>query len=76
MSAPSRLKGGVIDTNAGRRGFCPRRTVLDKLLVDAAVQAGAELREEFTVVNCQMVVLRPRLGTLVGTLRSMPMCAF
>ena len=46
---PFALKGGVIDTNAGRGGFCPRRTVLDKLLVDAAVQAGAELREEFTV---------------------------
>src|SRR3954465_6373143 len=29
--------------------YCPRRTVLDKLLVDAAVEAGAELREEFTV---------------------------
>jgi 2-polyprenyl-6-methoxyphenol hydroxylase-like FAD-dependent oxidoreductase len=45
---PFALKGGVIDTNAGRGGFCPRRTVLDKLLVDAAVDAGAELREEFT----------------------------
>jgi 2-polyprenyl-6-methoxyphenol hydroxylase-like FAD-dependent oxidoreductase len=30
---------GVSDT------FCPRRTVLDKLLVDAAVEAGAELFE-------------------------------
>jgi 2-polyprenyl-6-methoxyphenol hydroxylase-like FAD-dependent oxidoreductase len=30
-------------------GYCPRRTVLDKLLVDAAVEAGAELRENFTV---------------------------
>src|SRR3954469_16797922 len=30
-------------------GFCPRRTVLDQLLVDAAVEAGAELREDFTV---------------------------
>ena len=30
-------------------GYCPRRTVLDKLLVDAAVEAGAELREAFTV---------------------------
>jgi 2-polyprenyl-6-methoxyphenol hydroxylase-like FAD-dependent oxidoreductase len=30
-------------------GYCPRRTVLDKLLVDAAVEAGAELREGFTV---------------------------
>ena len=29
--------------------YCPRRTVLDKLLVDAAVEAGAELREHFTV---------------------------
>lgn len=29
--------------------FCPRRTVLDKLLVDAAVEAGAEVREGFTV---------------------------
>jgi 2-polyprenyl-6-methoxyphenol hydroxylase-like FAD-dependent oxidoreductase len=43
------LKGGVVETNAGRGGFCPRRTVLDKLLVDAAVEAGAELREGFTV---------------------------
>ena len=29
--------------------YCPRRTVLDKLLVDAAVAAGAELREGFAV---------------------------
>jgi len=43
------LKGGVTDTNARRGGFCPRRTVLDKLLVDAAVEAGAQLREGFTV---------------------------
>jgi len=28
---------------------CPRRTVLDKILVDAAVGAGAELREDFSV---------------------------
>jgi 2-polyprenyl-6-methoxyphenol hydroxylase-like FAD-dependent oxidoreductase len=46
---PFALKGGVIDSNAGRGGFCPRRTVLDKLLVDAAVESGAELRERFTV---------------------------
>ncbi len=30
-------------------GYCPRRTVLDKLLVDAASAAGAEVREGFTV---------------------------
>jgi 2-polyprenyl-6-methoxyphenol hydroxylase-like FAD-dependent oxidoreductase len=29
--------------------YCPRRTVLDKLLVDGAAEAGAELREGFTV---------------------------
>jgi 2-polyprenyl-6-methoxyphenol hydroxylase-like FAD-dependent oxidoreductase len=29
--------------------YCPRRTVLDQLLVDAAAQAGAEVREGFTV---------------------------
>jgi 2-polyprenyl-6-methoxyphenol hydroxylase-like FAD-dependent oxidoreductase len=29
--------------------YCPRRTVLDKLLVDAASEAGAEVREEFMV---------------------------
>ena len=46
---PFALKGGVIDTNGGRGGFCPRRTVLDKLLVDAAVESGVELRENFTV---------------------------
>jgi 2-polyprenyl-6-methoxyphenol hydroxylase-like FAD-dependent oxidoreductase len=46
---PFALKGGVVDTNAGRGGFCPRRIVLDKLLVDRAVEAGAEVREAFTV---------------------------
>ena len=29
--------------------YCPRRTVLDKLLLDAASEAGAEIREGFTV---------------------------
>jgi 2-polyprenyl-6-methoxyphenol hydroxylase-like FAD-dependent oxidoreductase len=35
--------------NGGRGGFCPRRTVLDELLVDAAVESGVEFRENFTV---------------------------
>ena len=30
-------------------GYAPRRTVLDKLLVDAASEAGVEVREQFTV---------------------------
>ncbi|HUF54374.1 MAG TPA: NAD(P)/FAD-dependent oxidoreductase [Dehalococcoidia bacterium] len=46
---PFALVGGVTITNGGRGGFCPRRTVLDKLLVDAATESGAELRENFTV---------------------------
>lgn len=46
---PFALKGGVIDANGGRGGFCPRRTILDKLLVDAAVERGVELREKFTI---------------------------
>jgi predicted oxidoreductase len=46
---PFALEGGVPDANGGRGGFCPRRTVLDKMLVDAAVESGAELREHFTV---------------------------
>ena len=29
--------------------YCPRRTILDKLLADAAVQSGAEIREGFSV---------------------------
>lgn len=30
-------------------GYCPRRTILDELLADAAAEAGAEVREGFTV---------------------------
>ena len=37
---------GIPDAPAS---YGPRRTVLDKLLVDAAAEAGVEVREEFTV---------------------------
>ena len=40
---------GAPGTDESPVGFCPRRTVLDKLLVDGASEAGAEVREEFTV---------------------------
>jgi flavin-dependent dehydrogenase len=40
----------------------PRRTVLDKVLVDAAVEAGAELREGITVTG----LLRDDQGGVVG----------
>ena len=29
--------------------YCPRRTILDKLLVDAAAESGAEIRQGFVV---------------------------
>ncbi|HWM21424.1 MAG TPA: NAD(P)/FAD-dependent oxidoreductase [Ilumatobacteraceae bacterium] len=40
---------GAPGTDAAPVAYCPRRTVLDKLLVDAASEAGAEVREEFAV---------------------------
>jgi flavin-dependent dehydrogenase len=43
LSGLAPAAGGV------REAYGPRRTVLDKLLVDAAVEAGAELRESFAV---------------------------
>ncbi len=38
-----------IEGEAVAEAWCPRRTVLDKILVDAAAEAGAELRENFPV---------------------------
>ena len=46
---PFALRGSVPDANEGRGGFCPRRTVLDKLLLDTAAASGADVRESFTV---------------------------
>jgi 2-polyprenyl-6-methoxyphenol hydroxylase-like FAD-dependent oxidoreductase len=40
---------GTIAANDGRGGFCPRRTVLDNLLLQAAASSGVEIREAFTV---------------------------
>ena len=40
---------GAPGTDQTPVAYAPRRTVLDKLLVDAAAQAGAEVREGFTV---------------------------
>ena len=34
---------------AAREHYCPRRSVLDKILIDAAGEAGAEVREAFSV---------------------------
>jgi len=40
---------GAPGTSEAPVGCCPRRTILDKLLVDAAAQSGAEIREGFAV---------------------------
>jgi 2-polyprenyl-6-methoxyphenol hydroxylase-like FAD-dependent oxidoreductase len=46
---PFTISGSPRPIDGIARAYCPRRTVLDRLLVDAAVEAGAELREAFTV---------------------------
>jgi 2-polyprenyl-6-methoxyphenol hydroxylase-like FAD-dependent oxidoreductase len=40
---------GAPGTEDAPVAYCPRRTVLDKLLADAAAESGAEIREAFTV---------------------------
>ena len=44
-----KLTGEPTPAEDQKHAFSPRRSVLDKILVDAAVEAGAELREGFTV---------------------------
>lgn len=46
---PVSIKAESPAVDGAKDVYCPRRTVLDKILVDAAVRAGAELREHFTV---------------------------
>jgi flavin-dependent dehydrogenase len=44
-----RLAGSPPPVDGATVGYGPRRKVLDKLLVDAAAEAGAEVRESFTI---------------------------
>ena len=46
---PFAIKGKPHPCDGISVAYAPRRTILDKILVDAAVQAGAEVRERFTV---------------------------
>jgi 2-polyprenyl-6-methoxyphenol hydroxylase-like FAD-dependent oxidoreductase len=46
---PITIEGSPRPVAGVARAYCPRRTVLDKILVDAAAAAGAEVREAFTV---------------------------
>jgi 2-polyprenyl-6-methoxyphenol hydroxylase-like FAD-dependent oxidoreductase len=45
---PIKITGSLRPVDGVARAYCPRRTVLDYLLVEAAVAAGAELRERLT----------------------------
>jgi 2-polyprenyl-6-methoxyphenol hydroxylase-like FAD-dependent oxidoreductase len=46
---PVRISGSLRPDDGVATTYCPRRTVLDYVLVEASVAAGAELRERFTV---------------------------
>jgi 2-polyprenyl-6-methoxyphenol hydroxylase-like FAD-dependent oxidoreductase len=45
---------GSPGTDQNPIAYCPRRTILDKLLVDAAAESGAEIRQGFTVEEIMM----------------------
>jgi 2-polyprenyl-6-methoxyphenol hydroxylase-like FAD-dependent oxidoreductase len=46
---PVSVAGSPQPIDGHSRAYGPRRTILDKLLVDAAAEAGVEVREAFTV---------------------------
>lgn len=46
---PVTIAGAPAAVDGIAQAYCPRRTLLDELLVEAAVDAGAELREGFAV---------------------------
>jgi 2-polyprenyl-6-methoxyphenol hydroxylase-like FAD-dependent oxidoreductase len=46
-----RLTGRHLPVNGVAEAFCPHRGVIDSLLTQAAIEAGAELREGFTVLE-------------------------
>jgi flavin-dependent dehydrogenase len=46
---PVTIAGTPRPADGAAKAYCPRRIVLDALLVESAVAAGAELREAFTV---------------------------
>lgn len=40
---------GTDSGNRGKGGLCPRRIILDQMVVNAAIESGAEVRERFTI---------------------------
>jgi 2-polyprenyl-6-methoxyphenol hydroxylase-like FAD-dependent oxidoreductase len=63
---PLRLSG-TPGTSDAPVAYCPRRTILDKLLVDAAAESGAEIREGFAVDR--LLVEGDRVTGIVGRAR-------
>jgi 2-polyprenyl-6-methoxyphenol hydroxylase-like FAD-dependent oxidoreductase len=64
---PVAVSGTPRPAGGAAEAFAPRRTVLDALLVEAAVEAGAELREAFTVD--ELVVEDGRVAGIRGHAR-------
>jgi 2-polyprenyl-6-methoxyphenol hydroxylase-like FAD-dependent oxidoreductase len=60
---PVKLSGAPGNEDAPR-AYCPRRTLLDKILVDGAAEAGVEIREEFSVD--EIVVQDGRVAGIKG----------
>jgi 2-polyprenyl-6-methoxyphenol hydroxylase-like FAD-dependent oxidoreductase len=58
---PITISGTALPCDGVTTAYAPRRTILDKILVDAAVAAGAEVRERFSVED---VLVED--GTVVG----------
>jgi 2-polyprenyl-6-methoxyphenol hydroxylase-like FAD-dependent oxidoreductase len=61
---------GAPGTDEAPLAYAPRRTVLDKLLVDAAAEAGAEVREGFTVEG--LVIEDGRVTGIRGRVKGEP----
>jgi 2-polyprenyl-6-methoxyphenol hydroxylase-like FAD-dependent oxidoreductase len=62
-----RIAGTPRAIDGSSDGYAPRRTVLDALLVDAALEAGAELRDGYTV---EEVAVEDGIATIRGRSRS------
>ncbi len=60
--ADIRLEGCARGVEGQRAGYAPRRTVLDAILVDGAVEAGVEFRDKCSVTD----LLRDETGRVTG----------
>src|SRR5262245_30384977 len=58
---PFAIAGSPRPSDGVATAYAPRRTVLDKILVDAAAEAGAEVREQFA---CEDIIVEE--DTVVG----------